>query len=556
MITISEITSFKCPGETSLKIDFKYNEKIIDILKQSEDAIWHKKQLFWEVPVTKLSFLIDNLTYIDDIELNILEDNEETEYTSTLTYKSKLFDYQQQGVEWLLNNENCMLLDEPGLGKSVQTIYLAEECKKQFKAEHCLIICGINSLKNNWKKEIDKHSKESCIIIGEKINSKGKVSYTSIKDRAEQLYNKIDEFFVILNIESLRDSLIIDAIKNSKNKFDIILVDEIHKCAGVGSQQSDNLLKLRNVGDRHIAMTGTLLMNSPLNAFVPLKFIGKENSTWTNFKKFYCVYENVFGHNQIVGYKNIEFLKDEIESCSIRRDKSLLNLPERNIIPEFIDMDDTQIKFYENISNSIFEEVDKVHMSDGNLLGMVVRLRQATSAPSLLTTKNIVPTKIERACDLAEEIIENGDKVVIFSSFKEPIYMLEEKLKKYNPLVGTGDVPDKIVSDNIDKFQNEDKYKVFLGTSQKMSTGITLTAASYMILIDSEWTWASFDQTCSRIHRIWSQKPVFIYNLICKNTIDERVWNIINRKKDIANYIIDNENPTEELKELLGLHQK
>ena len=450
MITISEITSFKCPGETSLKIDFKYNEKIIDILKQSEDAIWHKKQLFWEVPVTKLSFLIDNLTYIDDIELNILKDNEETEYTSTITYKSKLFDYQQQGVEWLLNNENCMLLDEPGLGKSVQTIYLAEECKKQFKAEHCLIICGINSLKNNWKKEINKHSSESCIIIGEKINSKGKVSYTSIKDRAEQLYNKIDEFFVILNIESLRDSLIIDAIKNSKNKFDIILVDEIHKCAGVGSQQSDNLLKLRNVGNRHIAMTGTLLMNSPLNAFVPLKFIGKENSTWTNFKKFYCVYENVFGHNQIVGYKNIEFLKDEIESCSIRRDKSLLNLPERNIIPEFIDMDDTQTKFYENISNSIFEEVDKVRMSDGNLLGMVVRLRQATSAPSLLTTKNIVPTKIERACDLAEEIIENGDKVVIFSSFKEPIYMLEEKLKKYNPLIGTGDIPDKIVSDNID----------------------------------------------------------------------------------------------------------
>ena len=294
-------------------------------------------------------------------------------------------------------------------------------------------------------------------------------------------------------------------------------------------------------------------MNSPLNAFVPLKFIGKENSTWTNFKKFYCIYENVFGHNQIAGYKNIDFLKEEIESCSIRRDKSLLNLPERNIIPEFIDMDDTQAKFYEDISNYIFEEVDKVSMSEGNLLGMVVRLRQATSAPSVLSSKNIIPTKIERACDLAEEIIANGDKVVIFSSFKEPVYILEEKLKKYNPLIGTGDVDDKVVSDNIDKFQSEDKYKVFIGTSQKMSTGITLTAASYMILIDTEWTWASFDQTCSRIHRIGSQKPVFIYNLICNNTIDERVWNIINRKKDIANYIIDNEKPTEELKELLGL---
>jgi SNF2 family DNA or RNA helicase len=134
-------------------------------------------------------------------------------------------------------------------------------------------------LKNNWKKEIQKHSNEQCIIIGEKINSKGKVSYSSIKNRAEQLYNTIDEYFVIINIESLRDSLIVDAIKNSKNNFDLILFDEVHKSKTPSSQQGKNLLKLTNVGKRHVGMTGTLLMNSPLDAFVPLKFIGKENST-------------------------------------------------------------------------------------------------------------------------------------------------------------------------------------------------------------------------------------------------------------------------------------
>lgn len=554
MITISEITSFKCPGETSLRIDFEYNEKIIEILKQTECALWHKTQKFWEVHVSKLSFLIDNFTFLDDIKINLLKEKENNNYKSTLKYKSKLFNYQQEGINFLLNNENCLLLDEPGLGKSLQTIYLAEECKAQFGYEHCLILCGINSLKNNWRKEIKKHSNEDCIIIGEKINSKGKVSYTSIKERAEQLYQPIKEFFVILNIESIRDSLIVDAILNSKNKFDLILFDEVHKCSGVGSQQSDGLLKLRKVGKRHVAMTGTLLTNSPLNAFIPLKFIGKENSTWTNFKNFYCIYEQQFGHNQIVGYKNIEYLKEEIDSCSIRRDKSLLDLPERNIIPEYIDMEDSQAKLYENISNSIFDEVDKVHISEGNLLGMVIRLRQATSCPSVLSTKKIIASKIERAIDLAEEIIENGNKVVIFSSFKEPINILEERLKKYNPLIGTGDIDDKIVSDNIDKFQNDSQYKIFLGTSQKMSTGITLTAASYMILIDTPWTWADFDQTCSRIHRIGSKEPVFIYNLICNNTIDERVWNIINRKKDISDYIIDNKvNNIEELKELLGL---
>lgn len=554
MITITEIKSFKCPGETSLKIDFDYNQNIIDVLKQTGCALWHKKQLFWEIPTSMLAFLIDSLTFIDDIEINLLQEQKEEELNITLKHKSKLFDYQEQGVKYMLNNKNCLLLDVPGLGKSIQTIYLAEELKAQKNYEHCLIICGINSLKNNWKKEIIKHSTEDCIIIGEKINSKGNISYTSIKERAEQLYQPIKEFFVILNVESLRDSLIIDAIINSKNKFDLILCDEVHKLGNPSALQTKNFLKLAKVGERHVAMTGTLLTNSPLNAYSPLKFIGKENSTWTNFKNFYCNYEQVFGHMQIAGYKNIEYLKDEIDSCSIRRDKSMLDLPPKTIIPEFIDMNTDQKKFYDDLVKGVTEEADRVNISEGSLLGLVVRLRQATSCPSLLTSKDILPSKIERAIDLVDEIISQGEKVVIFSTFKEPVYLLVEKLKKYNPLVGTGDIQDKVVSDNIDKFQNDDKYKVFIGTSQKMGTGITLTAANYMILIDTEWTWANFEQVTDRIHRIGSNKPVFIYNLICNNTIDERVWNIINRKKDIADYVIDNKiNNIDELRELLGL---
>ena len=122
MITISEITSFKCPGETSLRIDFEYNEKIIEILKQTECALWHKTQKFWEVHASKLSFLIDNFTFLDDIKINLLKEKENNNYKSTLKYKSKLFNYQQEGINFLLNNENCLLLDEPGLGKSLQTI--------------------------------------------------------------------------------------------------------------------------------------------------------------------------------------------------------------------------------------------------------------------------------------------------------------------------------------------------------------------------------------------------------------------------------------------------
>ena len=554
MIYISEQKSFKCPGETSLKIDFEYNQEIISILKQADGALWHKVQKYWELPVNQLAFLIDNLSYIDDLSLSFLENYNNKKYDLTLEYKTSPFPYQLDGIRWMLNTPNGLLQDPPGLGKTLQVIYLAEELKAQENYEHCLILCGINSLKNNWKKEIHKHSDESCIIIGEKINSKGKISYSSIRDRAEQLYNKINEFFVILNVESLRDNLIIDAIRNSKNSFDLICFDEVHRAKSPTSQQGKNLLKLSQVGKRHIGMTGTLLLNSPLDAFVPLKFIGKENSTWTNFKNFYCVYEQRFGHNQIVAYKNINVLKEEIDSCSLRRDKSILNLPPKTIIPEFIDMDQSQQKFYENIMDGIVDEVDKVSINTTNLLGMITRLRQATSSPSVLTSSEIVPTKIERAIDLVEEIISNGEKVVIFSYFKEPLYLLADKLKQYKPLIGTGDLDDKVVSDNIDKFQNDPDYKVFLGTVQKVGTGQTLTAATYMIHLDTSWTWADFDQACDRIWRIGSDKPVIIYNLICNGTIDERVWNLLNRKKNISEYMIDGKvNDLDELKELLGI---
>ena len=554
MIYITEIKSFKCPGETSLRIDFEYNQDIINVLKQSDGAIWHKTQKFWEVPANQLAFLIDNLTYIDNMRLGFMEDSQEQKYELTLKYKTTPFDYQYEDIKWLLNNPNCLLLNPPGLGKTLETIYLAEELKSQENYEHCLIICGINSLKNNWKKEIQRHSSEQCIIIGEKINSKGKVSYTSIKDRAEQLYNKIDEYFVILNIESLRDNLIVDAIRNSKNNFDLILFDEVHKSKTPSSQQGKNLLKLTQIGKRHVGMTGTLLMNSPLDAFVPLKFVGKENSTWTNFKNYYCIFEQKFGHNQIVGYKNINVLKDEIESCSLRRDKSILNLPPKTIIPEYIDMDTTQQKFYENIMNGILDEVDKVKINATNLLGLITRLRQATSSPSVLSTSNIVPTKLERAVDLVEEIISNGEKVVIFSYFKEPLYILQERLKQYKPLLGTGDLDDKEVSDNIDKFQSDPEYKVFLGTVQKMGTGVTLTSASYEIHIDTAWTYAEFEQTCDRCWRVGTPKPVIIYDLICTGTIDERVWNLLNKKKNVSDYMIDGKvNDLDELKELLGI---
>lgn len=317
----------------------------------------------------------------------------------------------------------------------------------------------------------------------------------------------------------------------------------VHNCKSNTSQQGKNLLKLKHAKYK-IAATGTLLVNNPLDCYVPLKWIGAERATYTNFKYYYCNYGGIFG-TDLIGFKNLETLKNQLEKYSLRRTKDILGLPLKNVINEYVDLNDTQSIFYDNIKQGIIDQVDKVHMSTANLLAMVSRLRQATACPSILTTESITSSKIERAVDLTEQIISSGEKVVIFSTFKETVKILAEKLSEFGIVVATGDQDDSEIETAKQKFQQDDNIRVFLGTWQKAGTGITLTAASYMIFIDHPWTAAQCEQAEDRIHRIGTNKPVFIYRLIAKDTIDERVLELVNDKKALSSYVIDDEVPAD-----------
>lgn len=542
MITFTETKPIKLPGKSSILITFKYSREIVDSVKQIPNAIYHKKLTAWEIPATSLARAIEILTNYDEIEINLLDndnddENPDIEY-ELQEYKTTPYQYQKDAIQYGLNHDKFLLLDAPGLGKTLTMIYLAQELKAREGIEHCLIICGINTLKHNWKKEIETHSSLDCKILGERITKKGTVRIGSVQERLEDLRNPIDEFFVITNVETLRNADIVKELsKGTINKFDMIVLDECHKCKTPTAQQSKGLLKLKA---RHqIGLTGTLLLNNPMDAFMPLKWLGIENSTFTNFKFYFCKFTGQF-NNILIGYKNIDVLKEEIEENSLRRTKDLLDLPPKNIIHEYVDMNDSQAKFYENITQGIVDEVDKVEINTSTLLSMITRLRQATACPRILTTEDIESSKISRAIDLTQQIVDSGDKVVIFSVFKETLNKLNEELKDYKPLLCTGDVKDDIISKNIDVFQNTEDNKVMLATTAKMGTGITLTKAHYAIFIDCPWTAAECTQCEDRIYRIGSDSPVFIYYLWAKDTIDERVQQIVQDKEAISDFIIDN----------------
>ena len=540
MVYVEERSTKKLPGLTSLFVNFDYNPSIVEVLKTFQFN-YDKSSKEWEISITQLDDLLYQLSEVDEVECKFLKEKEvrKTKKLDVEFCKTKPFPYQEEGINFGLNHDKWLLLDSPGLGKTLQTILLAEELKRREGVKHCLIVCGVNMLKSNWLQEIEKHSILSAVVIGLKRNKKGRMVTTSVRERIEQLKSKIDDYFVIINIEMLRNKEVVSVLCNKKyNQYDMIICDEIHKCKDPSAEQTKGLLKLK--AKHVVGLTGTLLLNDPIDAYMPMKWIGEEKSSMGRFKSSYYSYGGLFG-NEIVGYKNLDYLRFCLSKCSLRRPKDILGLDEKNIIVEHLDMNDAHQTFYNNIVEGVVEEADKVELMPANVLSMVTRLRQATSCPSILTSQsNVNSTKIDRAVELCDSIISSNEKVVIFSMYKETVYELQKRLNKYNPVVGTGDLSTEEIERNKDLFQNNPNTKVFIGTFAKMSTGITLTAASYMICIDSNWTQADNTQAEDRIYRIGTKGGVFIYYLVCKNTIDEKVLEIVNNKSIVSDFVVDN----------------
>jgi SNF2 family DNA or RNA helicase len=548
MIYIREIVPRKMPGLSSFLVSFAFNPVIVDTLKTLPLYYYHKSDQSWEIPANDLAQALDALTFLDSIQLIMLPETEEVPNSEDFSltqaeieqFHFTPFPHQIDAINYGLNPDHTkwLLLDSMGLGKSLEIIGLAETLKRRGQIDHCLVICGVDSLRQNWKREIQKFSTESVLVLGEKISKKGKISYATLPERAKIIKEPISEFFIVVNAATLRSDDVIAAMLKSTNKFGMIAVDEAHRFATKSSQQGSNLLKLKS--EYKIAATGTLLINSPISCYMPLAWTENDHSTLTNFKYNFCKFGG-FGDKQVIGYKNLDVLKEELSSCMIRRtlDQVRDNMPLKNINYEIVEMSTEHRKFYDAIVDGVKEEADKIHLNSSNLLALTTRLRQATADPSILTTQNIVSSKVERAVEIATDLLEQGEKVVIFSVFKQPCYQIAKMLKQYKPLLGTGDYSDQDVQNRMVQFQEDASTKLFIGTHAKMGTGFTLNAASYMICIDQPYTDASFSQSTDRIWRITNTRPAFVTVLTCNDTIDERVREIVETKKDLADFVVD-----------------
>lgn len=554
MISIQIKEAQKVNGDLSAFISFPYDAELVGLMRNQSSRFWHAANKEWEVPANKLLQIINS---IKDKEITIMGDYKalapkEVKIPNGFNFKTNPFDHQIEGFEFGLKHDRFLLGDEQGLGKTKQVIDIAVAKKLSKGYKHCLIICGVNGLKWNWKSEIATHSNESAHILGTKINSKGKEVIGSSKDKLADLNKLPKDYFLITNIESLRDQDILKKVKEltQNGQIEMVVIDEIHKCKNPSSQQGKAILQVNP--ETRIAMTGTPLMNTPLDLYIVLKWLGFEKHSFYQFKKHYCVMGG-YGGYEVVGYRNLGELQSNLESLMLRRlKKDALDLPEKFHSIEYVEMSSKQAKVYNEVKQEIKEQIDKIKVSN-NPLAQLIRLRQATGFTGILSSQIKESAKLDRLEEIVEELVENGEKAIIFSNWTDMTGPTMERLKRFNPAIITGETKDR--KEQQERFMTDSRCKVIIGTIGAMGTGLTLTAASTVIFLDSPWNRANKEQAEDRAHRIGTTSNVNIITIVCKDTIDERIEELINKKGAMADALVDGKvdlNKSEVIDYLLG----
>ena len=527
--------------EKSAFISFNYDIELVELMRSLPIRFYHKDTREWEVPIDKIDYIKSQVPYkITKIIGNLNENNNDNNYIPEgFSFKTEPFTHQIEGFNYGLNHNNWLLGDEQGLGKTKQVIDIAVAKKIENNYKHCLIICCVNSLKWNWFNEIQIHSNEQPWILGMRCK-KGKWTVKGNKEKLEdlRLLHLNRSYFIITNVESLRVPEISDEIKKlcEEIQINMIAVDEIHKCNNPTSQQSRGLLNI--TADTKIAMTGTPLMNRPTDLYLPLKWLNYEKHSYYAFEKHYCI-KGGFGGYEVVGYKNLDELQEKLNKIMLRRLKDdVLDLPDKVFIDEYVEMSNKQQKIYNEVFDDIKSNIDMIKIA-ANPLAQLIRLRQATGYTGILSSTIQESAKLDRLEQLVEDSVNNNQKVVVFSNWTQMTDIIYKRLKTYNPAIITGDTNVNDRQLMVDKFQNNNKCKVIIGTIGAMGTGLTLTAGTVVIFVDEPWTKAAFNQAVDRCHRIGTTSKITVYVLLAKNTIDERIHEIVEKKGVMSDAIVD-----------------
>lgn len=483
--------------------------------------------------------------YLDSIDNNVVKkdglfnsfienfyENKNGNISLTSEDKEVLRDYQITAVKWLYNLDKTgfggVLADEMGLGKTIELIYYIKEVLKTDIDANFLIIVP-TSLLYNWKYEFNKFAPSIKVKVINGLKSK----------RSDLLMNgNFDVYITTYGL--LREDE--EIYKNLK--FHAVILDEAQSIKNpiAGITKACKNIK----ADVKFALTGTPIENSLIELWSIFDFIMPGYlSKFDKFNRKYKVREFDEDTNMLLSN-----LSKQIKPFILRRRKKdvIKELPSKIENNIFIDLSDEQKKLYVSELNKVKEEIEKA-IEDGGmskvrfiLLPLLTKLRQICIDPKIVYDDyKGGSNKVDRFMSIVEEVTNNGHKVLVFTSFRSALNVVKEKLEEIGicSYVIDGSVSSKERIERVNDFNQNDDVKVFLIMLKSGGVGLNLTGADIVIHLDLWWNPQAENQATDRAHRIGQKNTVEVIRLVSKGTIEEKVLELQEKKKELSNRIID-----------------
>ena len=415
-------------------------------------------------------------------------------------------EHQKLAIESLAGSKRYILADDMGLGKTTSTIIAALETD----AKKILIICPA-TLKINWQREIENYSDRPVYI------SEGK-NFSTEHDFVIVNYDIIKNFY---DLKDKQNSLI------TQSNFDLVIIDEAHYIQNAQAQRTKLINSFAKDINRVWLLTGTPMTSRPMNYFNLLNIIESPVAqNWMAYAIRYCQgYQFNAGKRKIwnvSGASNLEELRDRTSRQVLRRLKEdVLDLPDKIITPVYLRL---KSKEYETEVGEYYDWYENKKEESKSLTIQFSRLMKVRQI--------IAEEKIKQTIELAENIIEQGKKVIIFTNFTDTLRKIHEHFGKQSVyLDGSCTKPQRQYA--VDQFQENDKIKVFVGNLKAAGVGITLTAGEACIMNDLSFVPSDHSQAEDRAYRYGQKSNVSVYYPIFENTIEGIIYDMLTNKKNI-----------------------
>jgi SNF2 family DNA or RNA helicase len=421
-------------------------------------------------------------------------------------------EFQKEGIYKLVKNKRFILADEMGTGKSIMSTLAALECG----FEKILIVCPA-SMKYTWKKEISFYEPESKISV--------------IENTKDWKSNK----WVIVNYDIINKFISKEKNYFYDEMFECCILDEAHKVKNKASKRSKAANEICKNIDTVWLLTGTPITNKPIDYFHLLEIVNSPlSNNWKNFVKKYCEGKKInLGYKSFWktdGASNLEDLKEKTSDVILRRKKEdILDLPDKITTPIHLQFSKQQESLYNGYKKEFKEFTE--NQENNNI---AVQLTELVKLRTFLAKSKVVET-----IAIAEDAIEAGNKVIIFSCFADPIARFENHFDKKCVKID-GSVSNQNRKEAEQQFQENENVKVFIGQIQAAGEGLTLTAANTVIFNDLDWSPSMHNQASDRAHRISQNDKVNVMYPIFANTLDEMMFDkLIYKQQNIDEVLGD-----------------